>query len=47
VDAEGCDDDFEQWWPTCLLLDRLENFLITRDQPVGNKVTSRKCHKMR
>jgi len=26
--------------------DRLENFLITRDRPVGNKDTSRKCHKM-
>jgi len=26
--------------------DQLENFLITRDQPVGNKVTSTKCHKM-
>jgi len=26
--------------------DPLENFLITRDQLVGNKVTNRKCHKM-
>ena len=26
--------------------DRLEHFLITRDQPVGDKVTSTKCHKM-
>jgi len=25
--------------------DRLENFLITRDPPVGNKNTSRKCNK--
>jgi len=25
---------------------RLENFLITRDRPVANKVTSTKCHKM-
>jgi len=23
--------------------DRLENFLITRDRPVGNKVTNTKC----
>jgi len=23
--------------------DRLENFLLTRDRPVGNKVTSTKC----
>jgi len=26
--------------------DRLENFLMTRDRPVGNKVTSTKCHEM-
>jgi len=26
--------------------DRLENFLITLDRPVGNKVTSTKYHKM-
>jgi len=26
--------------------DRLENFLVTRDRPVGNKVTSTKCHEM-
>jgi len=26
--------------------DRLENFLITNDRPVGSKVTSTKCHKM-
>jgi len=25
---------------------RLENFLIIRDRPVGNQVTSRKCHKI-
>jgi len=23
--------------------DRLENFLITRDRPVGNKVTNAEC----
>jgi len=26
--------------------DRLENFLITRDRPVGNKVTNTICHKI-
>jgi len=26
--------------------DRLENFLINRDRPVGNKVTRAECHKM-
>jgi len=26
--------------------DRLENFLITRDRPVGYKITNTKCHKM-
>jgi len=26
--------------------DRLENFLITRDRPISDKVTSTKCHKM-
>jgi len=26
--------------------DRIENFVIARDRPVGNKITSTKCHKM-
>jgi len=26
--------------------DRLENFLVTRNRPVGNKDASTKCHKM-
>jgi len=26
--------------------DRLENLLITRNRPVGYKVTNTKCHKM-
>jgi len=35
-----------QGWPTCFDWDRLENFLITRDRSIGNRVTSTKCHKM-
>ena len=31
-------------WPICFDWDRLENFLITRDRPVGNIVTNTKYH---
>ena len=36
----------QQGWPTCFDWDRLENFLIIRDGPVDDKVTSTKCHEM-
>jgi len=33
----------KQGWQLVFEWDRLENFLLTRDRPVGNKVTSTKC----
>jgi len=36
----------QRGWPTCLRLGSTRKFLITRDRPVGNEVTSTKCHKM-
>ena len=36
----------KQRWPTCLQLGSTRSFVTTHDRPVGNNVTSTKCHKL-